>query len=711
MNRIALMSRDKETGAGNGPGASADNARYQAFLSYSHADSDDADWLHKAIERFAVPRGLVGRVTAAGPVPKSLSPIFRDRHELAASSDLGQTIRQALKVSRFLIVLCSPAAAASRWVNEEIVAFKKLHGEKRVLAAIVAGEPWTSEIEGREAEECFPPALREKYDRRGHATGKRAEPIAADLRDVGDGREAGKLKLVAGMLGLGLDDLVRREQQRRQKRLTYIAAASIAGMAVTSGLAVFAFDKRDEARDQRREAEGLVGFMLGDLRDELEPIGKLSALDAVGSRALAYFEKQDKTELSDEALAQRSHALNLLAQISDKRLDPAGALARYREAMRSTAELVERAPNDPQRLFDHAQNVFYVGEMARDRGDARRAEAAYREYKNLADRMVAIDPDNLKWRMEVFYANENMGIVLYNQRRFAEASKVLESSLRPLGSGASIDTNNADYQKEYSTLLAWLADSFAAQGQLDRAVAIRERQIAFLQPLSDAQSDVIFRQHLIPAHFGLGNLLLPQGRTEQAINQFNASITESERLLPVEPDNASWTGLAAQSRLQLAKTLATLGRRTEAAAHARIGCDQAKRVLSRDPGTAWRRLQTDCYSVRARIALAAGDLPGAEALAGQAVASARTERSSDPYKDRFKIAGEYRLLGDVRRRMGEPVEAKAAWTYALTQLPSGITERPIETKDRAELLRLLGRENEARSLYARLTAMGYRNTI
>ena len=121
------------------------------------------------------------------------------------------------------------------------------------------------------------------------ATGKRAEPIAADLREAGDGREAGKLKLVAGMLGLGLDDLVRREQQRRQKRLTYIAAASIAGMAMTSGLAVFAFDKRDEARDQRREAEGLVGFMLGDLREELEPIGKLSALDAVGSRALEYY--------------------------------------------------------------------------------------------------------------------------------------------------------------------------------------------------------------------------------------------------------------------------------------------------------------------------------------------------------------------------------------------------------------------------------------
>ena len=248
---MALMSRGKETGAEGVRGLADDSHRpeahhYWAFLSYSHHDSADADWLHQAIERFTMPKGLVGRITANGAVPKKLTPIFRDRHELAASSDLGGKIRAAIKQSRFLIVLCSPAAVASRWVNEEIFAFKKLHGEKRILAAIVGGEPWASEIAGREAEECFPPALREKTDRKGQSTGKRAEPIAADLRKVGGGREAGKLKLVAGMLGLGLDDLVKREQQRRQRRLTYVAAASLAGMTVASGLAVFAFDKRDE---------------------------------------------------------------------------------------------------------------------------------------------------------------------------------------------------------------------------------------------------------------------------------------------------------------------------------------------------------------------------------------------------------------------------------------------------------------------------------
>ena len=176
---MALMSRDKEASAGDTPVPVADLAHYWAFISYSHRDSDDADWLHQAIERFAIPKALVGRVTAHGAVPRKLTPIFRDRSELAASSDLGQTIRAAIKQSRFLIVLCSPAAATSRWVNEEIIAFKKLHGERRILAAIVGGEPWASEIAGREDEECFPPALREKLDRKGQATGKRAEPIAA----------------------------------------------------------------------------------------------------------------------------------------------------------------------------------------------------------------------------------------------------------------------------------------------------------------------------------------------------------------------------------------------------------------------------------------------------------------------------------------------------------------------------------------------------
>jgi len=710
---MALMSRDKPTGANGAPGRPNDTPRYQAFLSYSHHDSAHADWLHKAIERFAVPKGLVGRVTATGAVPRSLSPIFRDRHELAASSDLGQTIRVALKQSRFLIVLCSPAAAASRWVNEEILAFKKLHGERCVLAAIVEGEPWASELPGREAEECFPPALREKIDRKGQSTGKRAEPIAADLREAGDGREAGKLKLIAGMLGLGLDDLVRREQQRRQKRLTYLAAASLAGMTLTSGLAVFAFDKRDEARDQRREAEGLVGFMLGDLRDELEPIGRLDALNKVAVRALAYYERQDRKKLTDDQLAQRSKAYTLLGHIFTARGDTNGALARYREATRSTGELIERTPTDPQRLFDHAQNVFWLGELARQRGRMDQAEAAYRDYERLAVRMVTSDPANPKWRMEELYAKENIGIVLYYQRRFAEAAREIGEAVPIMESLVSKNPGNAEYQAELSTVLAWLADARRDEGRLDLAIAAREKEIASLrQGLHSARADVQLKQQLIFSQQALAILLADIGQTERAIDHLRDAIEGAEALIAIEPQNATWKGSAAGAHLELAQMLLSLRRTTEAEKQADAGCSLAITLRNRDSENAtWRIFLTNCHMARSRLALATGDLPRSELLAQQSLKSARRERSADPVRDRYRIASAYRLTGEIKLRMGDRRAAVQAWSTGLAQLPARVTERPREMNERAGLLRSLGNDLDARPLMIRLNEVGYKRTF
>jgi hypothetical protein len=303
MAKLArLPAEDRAPGRGEADIRSTPRlrTRYFAFLSYSHKDSELADWLDRELEKFRVPHSMAGRLTVNGVVPRRLIPVFRDQHDLSAASDLAVEIKAALAASQFLVILCSPAAAKSRWTNEEIESFKRTRPEGCVLAAIASGEPFASDIPGREEEECFPPALRYKYDRRGHRTSKRAEPLAADFRVQGEGRRIAFLKLVAGMLGVGLDELVQREQTRRHRRLAYVAAASLAGMAVTSTLAVSALQARDAAREQRRQAETLIAFMVGDLRDKLEPIGKLDVLDGVGSRVLAYYSKQDTSELSDD---------------------------------------------------------------------------------------------------------------------------------------------------------------------------------------------------------------------------------------------------------------------------------------------------------------------------------------------------------------------------------------------------------------------------
>jgi eukaryotic-like serine/threonine-protein kinase len=687
--------------------------RYYAFLSYSHRDKELADWLHRELERFRVPHSLAGKLTANGVVPRRLSPVFRDQQDLSAGGDLAEEIKAALAASQFLVVLCSPTAATSRWTNQEIESFKRTRPEGCVLAAVAAGEPFASDLPGREHEECFPPALRYKYDRRGHQTTKRAEPLAADFREDGEGRRLAFLKLVAGMLGVGLDELVQRETTRRQRRLAYLAAASIAGMAVTSTLAVTAFQARNEAREQRREAEGLVEFMLGDLRAKLEPIGKLDVLDGVGSRVLSYYRKEDASELSDAALLQRSRALNLMAEVAFLRghLDEADGL--YRQAMAGTAEAMRRAPTDTKRLFDHAQNVFYVGEIARSRGQYDQAEAQYREYSRLGERLVALEPDNLKWRMENLYGIEDVGIALYDERRFDEAAKQFTSAIGPMQNLLAIDPANQTYQKEFSTVLAWLADAQRSRGQLEAASSLRDQQVSLLERSADnGATNVAFREQLIPAHEALGILLASRGLTDKALVQLQAAVDEADRLIPVDPTNARWKQYGAAAHLELAKTLLFAGKGDEAAAQTDAGCNALAQIGSHDPAPArTRALRSDCLATLSRLAASRSDTPTAERLAQQALASTQEEQSGDRILDRYRIAGAYRLLGDVRRLRRDASASMAAWSAGLDQLPAGVAERPWETFEHATLLERLGRVPEAEPLQKHLTSIGYRSVI
>ncbi len=224
-------------------------SRYRAFISYSHADKRVAEWLHRALETYRIPPKLVGTSTRVGIVPRRLTPIFRDRDELSATHDLGGALNAALEESLFLLVICSPASAKSRWVAEEILAFKRLHGEHRVLAVIVAGEP------GHPDHECFPAPLRFVLGADGELTEEIAHPIAADIREGKDGRQLGKLKLIAGLTGVRLDDVVQRETQRRTRRLVLVASASGAGMVIAGGLALYADVQRIEADRQRSIAQ------------------------------------------------------------------------------------------------------------------------------------------------------------------------------------------------------------------------------------------------------------------------------------------------------------------------------------------------------------------------------------------------------------------------------------------------------------------------
>ena len=191
---------------------------FKAFISYSHHDRDWSSWLQRALETYRVPKRLVGSAGEFGPVPRRLTPVFRDREDLSSASDLSVTVKESLAASETLIVICSPTSAKSPWVNEEIRYFSSLGRVDRIFALIVDGDPQPDDPD----QHCFPSALTTGRDGSAH------EPLAADARKWADGKLLAKLKIVSGILGIRLDDLRQRKMQRRRKNWIIVTTSAAA---------------------------------------------------------------------------------------------------------------------------------------------------------------------------------------------------------------------------------------------------------------------------------------------------------------------------------------------------------------------------------------------------------------------------------------------------------------------------------------------------
>ncbi len=231
--------------------------KYWAFISYCHRDKKWGKWLHEALETYRVPKEMVGKQTGRGyDVPNGLYPIYRDKEESPTSADLGQVIQNSLEKSRYLIVICSPHSAHSRWVNEEVRSFKKLGRQNRILGIIVDGEPNASDGKPgfpKEAE-CFPEALRYNVGPDGELTNERVEPICSDVREGCDGKRDALLRLLSGLLGVGFEELRHRDEARHRLARILWSTAAVTLLLLVSSLAIFSFVQWRQAVAQEQRA-------------------------------------------------------------------------------------------------------------------------------------------------------------------------------------------------------------------------------------------------------------------------------------------------------------------------------------------------------------------------------------------------------------------------------------------------------------------------
>ncbi|HEX5007719.1 MAG TPA: toll/interleukin-1 receptor domain-containing protein [Hyphomonadaceae bacterium] len=248
----------------------AGQGQFAAFISYSSHDAAFARRLHKALERYRVPQG-VGTFNLAGK-PNRVAPVFLDRAELS-SGELGAAIASAIENSTALVVICSPHAAASEWVDKEIRHFVQTGRVRRIFAIIASGEPFASS-HGASGHECFPAALREM------AAGQFGEPyevVAGDARPGKDGFRNAWLKVAAGILDVGFGKLLDRDAAARRGRALLLGATASVVAAVVGTLTTFWF-----LESQRYQSETRAS-LLREVRSSFELDDSARAVAALAS--------------------------------------------------------------------------------------------------------------------------------------------------------------------------------------------------------------------------------------------------------------------------------------------------------------------------------------------------------------------------------------------------------------------------------------------
>ncbi|MGH7024855.1 MAG: hypothetical protein ACREEB_14875, partial [Caulobacteraceae bacterium] len=512
-----------------------------------------------------------------------------------------------------------------------------------------------------------------------------------------------------GLLGVGLDELARRDAQRRQRQWAALAAGSVAGMALMTGLAGVALVSRNEAVRQRAEAEGLIGFMLTDLRKRLEPVGRLDLMDGIGPRALAYYNRQRPEDLDARSLSQRAEALRLMGEISVQRGHLAVALRAFDAASATTGEIMARAPGDGQRVFDHAQNVFWVGNVAYQRGEWAKAERALGDYLALAERLTAIDPRRDDWRMEVDYAEWSLGSLYLEEGRDREAT---DAFIRSLNIGQELVRRNpADTDKALGLgqSHAWLADALETQGRLGAAREQRLEELAIYRRLLAVNKTLHMAQFsTLVALRKLADIAMLSGQTKAALIGYANAARQAEALLEQQPDNMDLTGEVAVVEADLGEALFAAGRLDDAALHQRRATALAAIALAHDPAVKhWQEYSAHARLLEGELDARRGDKSGALGVDQATLASLGASPPIGINTEARWLLDRTRVqLGNDFAALGRVVEARRQWLAAADDLTG-----PLDRYEPRLLVVLreadarLGREAGARAAAHRLATL------
>ncbi|NOT31399.1 MAG: protein kinase, partial [Planctomycetes bacterium] len=482
---------------------------------------------------------------------------------------------------------------------------------------------------------------------------------------------------------------------------------SIAGVAVlAAGLAWLKYTV--DLRRRERVAEDLIDYVVGDLREQLLPLGRLNILADLGRRALGYFEAVPASHWTEQELTRRCKAFYQLGDVLSKQGDRAGAMEFFLPALGFAEELVRREPNDEERLFELGQLQFYVGQVHFELLDYEATRPYFEAYLASAQALVGLDADRPEYQIELAYGRANLGALALEQARWAEAIGSFEKVVAIWRALVQADPEDPQRRYELAGSLSWLAQSCEGHGALSRALEYLREELAARDMLHGLQPDHADWEYLRSiCHHHLGEVLEQTGALAEARLQREQAVTLARGVCQLDASNAEWRRHMGIALNTLARTLllsSDLERAEPLNAEAREVLAGLCRI---DPAN------REWLLLRARAELVEGEILDAIGMPEEAIDAAdRVLAGLAAREVPLDLACETRFLrARALRGLGEDESARAEVQDALRELdalPSEQRSAPLDEL-RAHALVFLGRYGEASAVLDQLEARGLRN--
>ncbi|MCP3957658.1 MAG: protein kinase [bacterium] len=501
--------------------------------------------------------------------------------------------------------------------------------------------------------------------------------------------------------------------QRRRKLLASFGAVATFVLLVVSILALQATRARQEADLRRDQAEDLISFMLGDLREKLEPLGRLEILDDVGEAAMSYFRAVPETDLSDEELFRRSAALHQIGDVRIKLGDLSAAMEALQESLALAEELVKRDPENPELRAGLGESHFWVGHVHWLRLDLDRALEQFRRYLESSEALLAQDPENRRWQKELSYAHGNIGTILQEQGQLDSAVKELRASLSIKQALASAEPTNVSSQLDLARAhnkVGWVLEN---RGDLRGALEHYRSDLALKESLGKQDPDhTHWRYRLAVSHSFLGNILRALGDLDSALHHHGSSLQLMTGLVIADPDNSRWQRELALAHTNLGADLRRSGGPASALGHSEKSLAIFETLVEKDSSDAkWRRDLGIAHRTHGMNLAALDDVEAASEAIRNALRIFESLADETPgdatlYVDLGKAHG---LLGDLWNRSGESEKGRESWRRAVDVLePWARDSSDWRNRDIwARALVRVGRHEDAASVVQQMNSIGY----